>query len=307
MQYVDIGTSGVMGSEIALGCMHMHEISTDEVATLISTAHENGINFYDHADIYGGGECEEIFGNAFGKTGLRREDVILQTKSGIHNYRYDFSKEHILETVHDSLRRLKTDYIDILLLHRPDALMEPEEIAEAFDLLHNSGKVRNFGVSNHHPMQIMLLTQFLNQRLITNQLQFSPAHTGMVDCGILVNTGEDGAVHRDGMLLDYCRLNQMTVQAWSPYQYRDGDDEYVYLGDDRFKELTEALHTVGQNHGLSDEAAVTAWILRHPAHMQVLVGTTKPDRLQDICKASGETISREEWYDIYMAAGNKVP
>lgn len=304
MKYINIGNE-IKASSIALGCMRISDKPTKQVEELIDTALEEGINFFDHADIYGGGKSEEVFGKVLKKKKGLREKIIIQTKCGIRNGYYDFSKEHILKSVEGSLKRLKTDYIDILLLHRPDTLMEPEEIAEAFSILHSSGKVRNFGVSNFNPMQIELLSKYLNQRVIVNQLQFSIAHTGMIDFGFNVNMKVDQAINRDGSVLEYCRLKGITIQAWSPFQY--GFFEGTFLGNEKFKELNEKIDEIAIQKGVPSIAIPIAWILRHPAKIQAIVGTTNPARLKDICKAADIELTREEWYALYRSAGNKLP
>ncbi|MBC7320530.1 aldo/keto reductase [bacterium] len=305
MKYIDLGGEKIKASEIALGCMRIANKPIKEVQELINTALEEGINFFDHADIYGGGKSEEIFAEAIGMNPSLREKVIIQTKCGIRRGYYDFSKEHILESVDGSLKRLKTDYIDILLLHRPDTLMEPEEVAEAFSILHTSGKVRNFGVSNFHPLQIELLSKYLSQRIIINQLQLSIAHTGMIDFGFNVNMKTDQAINRDGSILEYCRLKNITIQAWSPFQY--GFFEGTFIGSPKFAELNKKLEEIAKEKGVPSIAIPIAWILRHPAKIQPIVGTTNPARLKDICKASEITLTREEWYELYRSAGNKLP
>lgn len=305
MEMRNLGGAGLSASPVALGCMRMHTLAPKQAAEVITASWEAGINFFDHADVYGGGESERIFGQALRETGLPRERMFLQSKCGIRKGFFDFSKEHILQSVDGSLSRLGTDYLDILLLHRPDALMEPEEVAEAFDRLHQSGKVRYFGVSNQHPGQIELLKQAVRHPLIINQLQFSPVHSGMVDCGMDVNMQNDQAVQRDGMVLDYCRLHGMTIQAWSPFQY--GRIEGVFLGNPRFAGLTETIRAVAAEKGISDSAVVVNWILRHPARMQVIVGSMNPQRLRGICEGTQQPLNREEWYRIYSAAGNPIP
>ena len=305
MRYIDIGGEKIKASEIALGCMRIANKPIKEVQELINTALEEGINFFDHADIYGGGKSEEVFAEAIGMNSNIREKLIIQTKCGIRRGYYDFSKEHILESVDGSLRRLKTDYIDILLLHRPDTLMEPEEVAEAFSILHSSGKVRNFGVSNFHPLQIELLNSSINQRIIVNQLQFSIAHTGMIDFGFNVNMKVDQATNRDLGILEYCRLKNITIQAWSPFQY--GFFEGTFMGNSKFKELNEKIEEIAAKKGVPDIAIPIAWILRHPAKIQPIVGTTNASRLRNICRASDAELSREEWYELYRSAGNRLP
>ncbi|HEX2946105.1 MAG TPA: aldo/keto reductase [Clostridia bacterium] len=292
-------------SEISLGCMRISGLSKKEANNLINTALEEGIDFFDHADIYGGGKSEEVFSDAVDMTSSLREKLIIQTKCGIRSGYFDFSKEHILEAVDGSLKRLKTDYIDVLLLHRPDALVEPEEVAEAFTRLHESGKVRHFGVSNQNPMQIELLQKYVKQKLIINQLQFSITETRLIDQGLHLNMNIGESIDRDGSVLDYCRLKDITIQAWSPFQY--GFFEGVFLDNDKFPELNKKIDELAQARGVKNTAIAIAWILRHPARIQPIVGTTNAGRLKDICKASDISLTRPEWYDIYKAAGNIIP
>jgi predicted oxidoreductase len=285
----------------------MGALNKDEAEKVIKTSLEEGINFFDHADIYAGGKSEEIFSEAINLTSDLREKIILQTKCGIvPGKMFDFSKEHILNSVDGSLKRLKTDYVDTLLLHRPDTLMEPEEVAEAFSKLKKSGKVKHFGVSNQNPMQIELLNKYLGDNsIIINQLQFSIMHTGMIDSGINVNMKVDNSIDRDGSILEYCRLKDITIQAWSPYQY--GFFEGVFLGNEKFPELNDAIDELAEKKGVTNTAIATAWILRHPAKIQTVVGSMNSSRIKDICKASRIELTREEWYKIYLAAGNKLP
>ncbi|URZ14491.1 aldo/keto reductase [Clostridium felsineum] len=292
-------------SEISLGCMRLSKLTVKEARKLINTALEEKINFFDHADIYGGGRSEEVFSEAIDMKPSIREELIIQSKCGIRKGYYDFSKEHILNSVDGSLKRLKTDYLDVLLLHRPDALMEPEEVAEAFDILSSSGKVRHFGVSNENPMQIKLLSKYLNQKIIINQLQFGVMHTGIVEAGINVNMKNEAAINRDDSVLDFCRLHDITIQPWSPFQY--GFFEGVFLDNDKFPELNKVVNKIAEDREVENTAIAIAWILRHPAKMQPIVGTTNIDRLKSICKASKVELTRQEWYEIYRAAGNKLP
>ena len=293
------------GSEIALGCMRIADMTDAQVADLLAAALENGINFFDHADIYGGGESESVFARAVAKLGCVRDSLVIQTKCGIRKGFYDFSKEHILTSVENSLRRLNTDYVDALVLHRPDVLMHPEEVAEAFHELKVSGKVRFFGVSNFRPTQIELLQSAVPDRLIINQMQFGVAHTGMIDSGINVNTLNAEAVDRDGSVLEYCQLKKITVQTWSPFQY--GAFQGVYWSSPHYEELTSVIEALAKEKGVSAAAVAIAWILRHPAKMQVIVGTTNSKRLADMSTASGLLLSREEWYKIYLASGKPLP
>lgn len=198
MKYVNIGGSELLGSTVALGCMRIAQLERSDLCRLLGAAIDAGINLFDHADIYGGGRCEEVFGEALQALPAKREDLLLQTKCGIRDGFFDFSKKHILASVDGSLARLRTDYLDLLLLHRPDALVEPDEVAAAFDELHAAGKVRGFGVSNQNPAQLELLRRHVRQPLLANQLQLSVAHTGMIDSGINVNMTTPGAHDRDG-------------------------------------------------------------------------------------------------------------
>jgi predicted oxidoreductase len=285
--------------------MRIASLSNQDIATLIHTALDAGITFFDHADVYGGGKSEEKFAEALNMTPRLRDTMILQSKVGIRHGFFDFSKEHILEAVEGSLKRLRTDHLDVLLLHRPDALVEPEEVAEAFTILHDSGKVKYFGVSNQNPMQIELLTKFVKQPLIINQLQLSITNTGMIDAGINVNMKIDSSIVRDGSILDYCRLKEITIQPWSPFQY--GFFEGVFLDNDKFPELNAQINTIAASRGVTNTAIAIAWLLRHPARMQPILGTTNPTRVKDACKASDVKLTRQEWYAIYLAAGNKLP
>ena len=306
MKNINIGNSGIETSEIGLGCMRMAEVEKSEAEKVIKTALGEGINFFDHADIYGGGKSEEVFADAINMNSSIREKMIIQTKCSIvPGIMYDFSKEHILNSVDGSLQRLKTDYVDFLLLHRPDTLMEPEEVAEAFSKLYESGKVKYFGVSNHTPMQIELLNKYLDNKVIINQLQFSIMNTGMIDAGLNMNINNDAAIDRDGGVLEYCRLKDITIQAWSPYQY--GFFGGVFLDNDKFPELNKKIDEIAEKYGVTNTAIATAWILRHPAKMQTIAGSMNTNRLKEICAASNVNLTRQEWYEIYLAAGNKLP
>ncbi|WP_302373138.1 aldo/keto reductase [Enterococcus asini] len=304
MKQVNLGPNEIGVPAVVLGCMRITE-AKDPVA-VIETAMENGINFFDHADIYGGGKCEEIFANAFKETQYKREDIFLQSKCGIvPGVMYDFSKEHIIKSVEDSLKRLNVEYLDSLLLHRPDTLMEPEEVAAAFDQLDADGKVKYFGVSNQYSRQIELLQKYLRQPLIINQLQFGVMHTGMVDFGLHVNMTDPRSVDHDDGVLEFSRMNDMTIQAWSPYQY--GFFEGVFVDNDKFPELNKVLQEMADKYHTTKTGIASAWILRHPANMQVIAGTMNLGRIEEIAKASEVVLSREDWYGIYLAAGNDLP
>jgi len=305
MKNIKIANGELTVSEIALGCWKINKLSITEASRLIGTALDEGINYFDHADVYGGGQSEEVFGLASALLPDARSRIFLQSKCGIRPGFYDFSREHILTAVEGSLKRLKTDYLDVLLLHRPDTLMEPEEIAEAFAVLHSSGKVRYFGVSNQNPMQIELLSQYLNQKILINQLQLSLTNTGMIDTGFHVNMETSASVDRDGGILEYCRLKHITIQPWSPFQY--GFFEGVFLDNPKFPELNQKISLIAAAKGVPTAAIPIAWLLRHPAGMQPIVGTTNFERLVKICKASGVELTRQEWYELYLAAGHKIP
>lgn len=306
MKQMRLGTSELQVSRIALGCARLTQLDQMGASQLLHTALEEGINFFDHADIYDGGACETLFSKALELTPSLREKLVLQTKCGICPGYFDSSREHILESVDNSLRRLNTEYVDVLLLHRPDTLMEPEEVARAFESLRHSGKVRHFGVSNQAPGTMELLSQALDLPLVANQLQFSPTNTGMIDFALHANMQIDASVDRDGGVLEYCRRRNITIQAWSPFQYGTWDG--VYLGNEvKWGELNEVLRELSREKGISPEAVVISWILRHPAGIQPVVGTTNARRLREICRADGDFISRPEWYRIYQAAGHKLP
>jgi len=305
MKQIDLGKSGLMASEISLCCMRICGLDYKDAEKLVHTAVEEGITLYDHADIYGAGKSEEIFADVLKATPHLREKMLIQTKCAIHDGMFDFSKEHILKSVDGSLKRLNIDSIDILLLHRPDSLMEPEEVAEAFETLHQSGKVKHFGVSNQNSMQMSLLSKYVKEKLIINQLQLSLTNTTMIDAGFNVNMHIDPSVVRDGSILEYCRLNDITIQAWSPFQY--GFFEGVFLNNEKFPELNKKIDEIAEQKGVTNSAIAIAWILRHPAKIQPIVGTTSASRLSNICKASDVTLSRTEWYDLYKAAGNILP
>lgn len=306
MRMINLGKSELRVPVMAVGCMRINGLDKHEAERFVRTALDIGANFFDHADIYGGGVCEEIFADAIQMNADVREKIILQSKCGIRKgVAHDFSKDHILKSVDGILSRLKTDYLDVLLLHRPDALVEPEEVAEAFDILEGSGKVRAFGVSNQNPMQIQLLKKFVKQPLVANQLQLSVTNATMISQGLHVNMLDDTAVNRDGSVLDFCRLNDITIQPWSPFQY--GFFDGVFLGSERFPELNAKIDEIAARYGVRNTTIAMAWLLRHPAKMQPVTGTMNTERLKDCARAADLTLTREEWYEIYLAAGNDLP
>ncbi|WP_127497248.1 aldo/keto reductase [Paenibacillus glycanilyticus] len=306
MRTIKLGSTALEVPVVAVGCMRINSLDKAGAERFVQTALEQGANFFDHADIYGAGTCEEIFAEAIHMNDSVRENIILQSKCGIKpGVMFDFSKEHILASTDAILKRLKTDYLDILLLHRPDALVEPDEVAEAFDRLESSGKVRHFGVSNQNPMQIELLKKSVKQPIVANQLQLSITNANMISNGINVNMENNSAINRDGSILDYCRLHDITVQPWSPFQY--GFFEGVFLGNDKFPELNKAIDAIAGKYDVSNTTIAIAWLLRHPANMQPVIGSMNIERLKDCVKAADITLTREEWYEIYRAAGNILP
>ena len=292
---------------IIAGCMRFAEKSVEEVNAFIHGSLELGINYFDHADIYGNGTCEELFGKALkDDSSINREDLIIQSKCGVRlGIDYDLSKEHILNSVDGILKRLQTDYLDTFLLHRPDALFEPEEIAEALDQLEQSGKVRSFGVSNFKPMQVELLKKCVKQDLVINQLQFSLPGSNMIAGSMEMNMESPGSVDHDGNVLDYCRLHDVTIQAWSPFQMPAWQG--VFLGNERYGELNKVIDTMAEKYGVTPTAIAAAWILRHPAGMQIVSGTTSLERMEEIASACDVTLTREEWYQLYLSAGHLLP
>ena len=306
MNYLNLGgNSDLKVSQVALGCMRMTSLNEKEATSLLETTVSEGINFFDHADIYGGGECETLFGKALKESSINRDSIFIQSKCGIRQGSFDFSKEHIINSVDGSLSRLGVDYLDVLALHRPDTLVEPEEVAAAFDYLEQSGKVRHFGVSNQKPMQIELLKKSVKQPLLVNQLQFGVKASGLVDQGFNVNMKNEASFEHDGSVLDYSRLHDMTIQAWSPYQY--GFFEGVFLGNEKFPELNATIDKIAAKYGVTNTGIATAWISRHPANMQTILGTMKESRVKEVALASDIVLTREEWYEIYRAAGNVLP
>ncbi|GAQ20629.1 aldo/keto reductase [Deinococcus grandis] len=307
MRTQKLGGSELMVPVVAVGCMRIDGMERGAASRLIGTALEHGANFFDHADIYGAGRSEEVFADAVGMTPSVREGLILQSKCGIRPdlQTFDFSREHILASVDGILKRLRTEYLDVLLLHRPDALVEPEEVAAAFDQLEQEGKVRHFGVSNQHPRQIELLKKYVRQPLVANQLQLSITNATMITSGLNVNMENAEAVNRDGGVLDYCRLHDITVQPWSPFQF--GFFEGVFIGHAKFPALNAKLDELAAKYGVSSTTVAMAWLLRHPARMQPVTGTTTPERLADCLRAADVTLTREEWYGLLIAAGNTLP
>ncbi|MCO4477804.1 Oxidoreductase, aldo-keto reductase family [Streptococcus infantarius subsp. infantarius] len=308
MRYIKFGERQKEVSEVVLGLMRISEMTVDQVEDLIESALAVGINAFDIADCYGHGKCEHILGEVLKRRPDLREKMWIQSKCGIRMEEFtyfDFSKEHILEAVDGILERLNVDYIDSLLLHRPDALMEPAEIAEAFDLLKSQGKVIDFGVSNQNPMMMALIQKDVNQPLVANQLQLSAAFTPSFDAGFHVNMKQEAGIVRDSSIFEYCRLHDVVIQAWSVLQF----DYFggVFLGSEKYPELNHVLNRLAEKYHVSPSAVAIAWVLRYPAKMQAVIGTTKKARVAEAAKAAEIQLTRKEWYEIYLAAGNDLP
>ena len=308
MKYYNIVNGPMNVSAIIQGCMRMPSLSKEDAAAVIRTAFDCGINFFDHATCYGYGEAETRFAEAFPLTGLRRQDIYIQSKCGICPERreFDWTKEYILSAVDGILQRLNTDYLDMLLLHRPDLLFDPAEVADAFQMLKITGKVRWFGVSNLMPMQIELLKKYAKVPLIFNQVQLSLEQSQLIDQAFYMNNKTtDMSISRDGSLLDYCRLNDMTVQAWSPLQV--GMFGGTFIDNPDFADLNTALGKIAEREGVTKAAVALAWILRHPAKMQTIIGTMNPQHIQEACEAARVTLSHHDWYALYLASGKFLP
>ena len=309
MKHINIANGPQNVSAIIQGCMRMPDLSAEDAAKVIRTAYDCGVNFYDHATCYGqDGAAESKFAEAFPLTGLKREDIYIQSKCGLcfDRNEFDWTKENILSSVDDSLRRLKVEHLDTLLLHRPDVLYDPEEVAEAFDTLEKSGKVRYFGVSNLVPMQIELLKKYVKQPLVINQVQLSLEQSQLIDQALYMNNKTtDFSINRDGNALDYCRLKDITIQAWSPLQFGMFGGSFIDNPD--FPELNKTLGELAEREKVSKAAIAIAWVLRHPAKMQAIIGSMNPEHIKDACAAADVTLSHHDWYALYLSAGKYLP
>ncbi|MFD1125871.1 aldo/keto reductase family oxidoreductase [Lentilactobacillus raoultii] len=317
MKTVKIGGTHFEASAVALGIMRMAGMATADAAKTLKAAHEAGINYIDSADIYGEGGSEKTFKEALKASGIPRDDLYIQSKGGIildpkrshdglvFGARYDFSKQHLIDAVDGILQRMGIDYLDAFLLHRPDPLMEADDIADAFDTLQREGKVRHFGVSNFNPQQVEMVQSWVSQRLLINQLQFNVVHSGMIREGMHVNMIDDASLDHDGGILEYSRRKHMTIQAWSPFNY--GLFAGMYINDPKYPKLNKKLEELGEKYHASKNAIATAWILRHPAHVQVLLGTMNPEHIKDSAAGADIELTKQEWYNLYFAAGNDLP
>ena len=308
MRYITIGQDDKELSEIVLGMMRIEDKSVKEVEELVETALSVGINAFDLADIYGRGRCEELLGLVLKNRPDLREEMWIQSKCGIRieEFTYfDFSKDYIIKSVDGILQRLKIDHLDSLLLHRPDALMESDQVAEAFDFLYKQGKVRDFGVSNQNPMMMELLKKDVKQPLAVNQLQLSAAFTPGFESGFHVNMEDSQAAMRDGSIFEYCKLHDVVIQAWSVLQF--GYFKGNFVGNEKFQALNQVLDRLAIKYGVTSSTIAISWILRYPAKMQAVVGTTNPKHLREVSQAANFSLTRKEWYEIYLAAGNNLP
>lgn len=309
MKYIEFGKNNVDISTVILGMMRISSLSPKETEALIETALDCGINAFDLADCYADGLCEKIVGKVLSNRPDLRERMWIQSKCGIRRDNglkyFDFSKEHITEAIDGILTRLNTDHIDSLLLHRPDALMESEEINEAISDAVKAGKIIDFGVSNMNPLMIEFLSRDVKERIAVNQIQLSAAFTPAIDAGLHVNMSTDAGIVRDGSILEYCRLNNIVIQAWSVLQY--GFFEGVFIGNPKFEELNKVLDRIAAEQNVTPEAIAIAWVLRYPHPMQAVIGTTRADRIQNASLGADIILSRREWYEIYQAAGNTLP
>lgn len=308
MKYITLGQDDKELSEIVLGMMRIKDKSVKEVEELVETALSVGINAFDLADIYGRGRCEELLGLVLKNRPDLREKMWIQSKCGIRieEFTYfDFSKDYIIKSVDGILQRLKIDHLDSLLLHRPDALMESDQVAEAFDLLYKQGKVRDFGVSNQNPMMMELLKKDVKQPLAVNQLQLSAAFTPGFESGFHVNMEDSQAAMRDGSIFEYCKLHDVVIQAWSVLQF--GYFKGNFVGNEKFQALNQVLDRLAIKYGVTSSTIAISWILRYPAKMQAIVGTTNPKHLIEASQATNFSLTRKEWYEIYLAAGNNLP
>lgn len=308
MRYITLGQDDKELSEIVLGMMRIKDKSVKEVEELVETALSVGINAFDLADIYGRGRCEELLGLVLKNRPDLREKMWIQSKCGIRieEFTYfDFSKDYIIKSVDGILQRLKIDHLDSLLLHRPDALMESDQVAEAFDLLYKQGKVRDFGVSNQNPMMMELLKKDVKQPLAVNQLQLSAAFTPGFESGFHVNMEDSQAAMRDGSIFEYCQLHDVVIQAWSVLQF--GYFKGNFVGSEKFQALNQVLDRLAIKYGVTSSTIAISWILRYPAKMQAVVGTTNPKHLREVSQVANFSLTRKEWYEIYLAAGNNLP
>lgn len=294
-----------LSSRIILGCMRIGKMTVEELEKLVLVAVENGIIFFDHADIYGNRQCEKLFGEVLSRNLGLREKIIIQTKCGICKDYYDSSKEHIFKQVNKSLELLQTSYLDILLIHRPDALANYQEINEAFEELYASGKVREFGVSNMNCYQMALFQKYVKQPIKYNQVQLSIVHSHLISQGLFVNMSESEAIDHSSGIIEYCMLHEIKIQAWSVLMasWEDGS----FIDNPKYAELDIRLNDLATKYHVQKNAIAVSWILRHPAEIMPIIGTTKINRIREIVQAENVCLTRQEWYSLYLASGHDLP
>lgn len=317
MKQVRLGNTDLLVSAVALGVMRLGDKSAGQAQAVVENALAHEVNFFDTADIYAQGRSSIKLGQALQDVGVDRDKIFIQSKGGIilangqvdgdgwKGPRYDFSKSHLIAAVETELQRLQTDYLDVFLLHRPDTLMDPEQVAEAFHELKDAGKVKHFGVSNMSPWQVELVQSALEEPLVANQLQFGIMHTGMIDAELHVNMTDEAATNRDGGILAYSRLKKMTIQAWSPFQY--GVFKGPFIDNPEFAEVNAKLQELADKYGVTKNTIAVAFITKHPANMQVILGSMNVTRAAEMMAIDGFELTNQEWYDIYLAAGNLLP
>jgi len=308
MKTQNIGKSDLASSRLAYGCMRItgtwNPDEVDEERTrkgirCVIAAYEAGYTLFDHADIYCRGKCEEVYGRALRELPEMRETIFIATKCGIRfegdpergsPHRYDFSKDYIVWSCEQSLKRLGVDTIDLYQLHRPDFLCNPQEVAEAFTQLRDQGKVREFGVSNFRPSLVNALQAACPMPLVVNQVEI---HPGKLDC------------FTDGTL-DQCLEKNITPLAWSPVgggMFAEGWKPEEFRKDrERIEGLVDLLDAIAADHGVAREVITLAWLMKHPSGIIPIVGTTNPDRIRAWTRADDVDLSREEWYRILVAA-----
>lgn len=324
MKKMPLADRGITTSRLVLGCMSFgggwksNEPITEEVILeaerAVDAALSIGINMFDHANIYARGKAEATFGEVLKRRPGLREKIIIQSKCGIRFAegsipgRYDFSKDHILKEVDGILKRLGIEHLDILLLHRPDPLMDPEEVAEAFGRLKSSGKVRYFGVSNMNAAQIRFLQQALPDKIAVNQIELSLAHLDFLDEGVHVNQKAGTSVHFSEGLLEFCQMERIQIQAWGPLAQGRFSGRAIQDEPEHIRKTAELVRKMAAEKETTPEAIVLGWLMKHPAMIQPIIGTIRPERIKACADAERQSqlMTREEWYSLYVSARGKA-
>nr|WP_208607144.1 aldo/keto reductase [Paenibacillus typhae] len=324
MKTLPLNARGIPASRIALGCMGLgggwdHEPLTAENIRqghdAVEAALSIGINFFDHADIYTRGKAEKVFGQIFKDRPRLREEIIIQSKCGIRliepgdtSNTFDISGEHILRSVDGTLSRLGTEYLDILLLHRPDPLMDPEEIAEALRQLKKAGKVRHFGVSNMSASQIRLLQHYCDEPFIVNQLHMSLAQISWLDAMVSVNREPWKDITFPEGTVEYCRMENIQLQAWGPLAQGSFSGRSLEGQPENIVQTAALVSSLAEQKNTTPEAIVLSWLMTHPAAIQPVIGTVNPKRIAACAGADKVGLSRKEWYELYISSrGEKLP